>query len=44
LKRFEEKRRAKYEADLKTDTALVDKNQKIKVGQKKFLKLKQEVS
>lgn len=40
LKRFEDKRRAKIEADLKTNTALIDKDQKIKVGQKRFLRIK----
>ena len=44
LKRFEDKRRAKIEAELHTNAAMVDKNQKIKMGQKKFLRIKQEVA
>jgi len=43
MKRFEDKRRAKVEAELQTNTALLDKNAKIIMGQKKFLRLKKEV-
>lgn len=43
IKKFEEKRRAKVESDLQTNAAMVDKNQKIKMGQKKFNRLKQEI-
>ena len=43
MRRLEEKRRAKIEAELQTNTALLDKDSKIKTGQKKFLRLKQEV-
>lgn len=32
LKRFEDKRRAKIEAELQTNTAMIDKDRKIKVG------------
>jgi hypothetical protein len=32
LKKFEEKRRSKIEADLQVNTALIDKNKKIKMG------------
>lgn len=43
IKKFEENRRAKVEAELQTNAALVDKNQKIKMGQRKFQRLKTEV-
>lgn len=43
LKRFQDKRIQKYQEDLQTDTALVDKNQKIKVGAKKFNTIKKDV-
>ena len=43
LKRFEDKRRAKIEAELQTNTAMIDKDRKIKVGQNKFIRIKQEV-
>ncbi|CDW74028.1 UNKNOWN [Stylonychia lemnae] len=43
LKKFEEKRRAKIESELQTNTAMIDKNKKIKMGQNKFQRIKQEV-
>jgi|LauGreDrversion4_2_1035121.scaffolds.fasta_scaffold129598_1 hypothetical protein len=44
IKKFEEKRRAKVEADLRTNAALQDKDQKIKKGAKKYEQYKQEIA
>ena len=44
IKKFEEKRRAKIEADLRTNAALQDKDQKIKKGAKKYEQYKQEIA
>ncbi len=40
IRRFEDKRRAKIEADLKTNAALQDKDHKIKKGAKKYERYK----
>lgn len=44
IKKFEEKRRAKIEAELRTNAALQDKDQKIKKGAKKYEQYKQEIA
>jgi chromosome segregation ATPase len=44
IRKFEEKRRAKIENELKTNAALQDKDQKIKKKARTFQKLKQEIT
>ena len=44
IKKFEDKRRAKIEAELRTNAALQDKDQKIKKGAKKYEHYKQEIA
>jgi chromosome segregation ATPase len=44
IRKFEEKRRAKIEAELKTNAAMQDKDAKIKKGAKKYEKYKQEIA
>lgn len=44
IRKFEEKRRAKIENELKTNAALQDKDAKIKRRAKKFQRLKTEVA
>ncbi len=44
IRKFEEKRRAKIESELKTNAALQDKDQKIKKKARTFQKLKQEIT